>query len=330
MILVVGEALIDLIENRYQPGSYNAIVGGANANVAIALARRGTAHQFLGRLGNDRFGKIIREKLEANLVGLDHIVEASELSTLVVVAIDSQGIPSYSFYVNGTADWGWTPDELPSDIELENMHATAIQFGCLGMAMEPGNLVIEGWARDHYKQNSVSISHDINMRPALGFKREKERLRVERINDISHLIKASDEDIQWLYDLDPTVDDFQDQIDHIVKTWIGDSCRHVFVTRGSDGVSIYRPNGTRIDVPSRKINVVDTVGAGDTFCANLLGQLSDVGALGSDPFDRLGNLSDETWREFAFTAGIAASITCERAGAEPPTLADLNSVIAQL
>ena len=330
MILVIGEALIDLIENRYQPGSYNAIVGGANANVAIALARRGTKHQFLGRLSSDRFGKIIREKLETNGVSLDHSIDAEELSTLVVVAIDSNGVPSYSFYVNGTADWGWTPAELPDNVELENMHATAIQFGCLGMAMEPGNLVIEGWARDHYKQNSVTISHDINIRPALGFEREKERLRVERINDISHLIKASDEDIQWLYDLDETTDDFQERIDSIVKSWIGDSGRHVFVTRGADGTSLYRPSGARIDVPSRKINVVDTVGAGDTFCANLMGQLSDVSALGSDPFDRLTNLSDETLRDFIYTAGIAASITCERAGAEPPTLADLNATLASL
>lgn len=330
MILVIGEALIDLIENRYQPGSYNAIVGGANANVAIALARRGTAHQFLGRLSNDRFGKIIREKLEANGVGLDHVISAQELSTLVVVAIDSNGIPTYSFYVNGTADWGWTPAELPDDVALENMHATAIQFGCLGMAMEPGNLVIEGWARDHFKQNSVSISHDINMRPALGFDREKERLRVERINDISHLIKASDEDIAWLYNLDETTDDYQDQIDHVAKAWIGDSGRHVFVTRGSEGTTLYRPGGIRIDVASRKINVVDTVGAGDTFCANLMGQLSDVNALGSDAFDRLANLSDATWSEFIHTAGIAASITCERAGAEPPTLAELTQIMNSL
>ena len=71
MILVIGEALIDLIENRYQAGSFNAIVGGANANVSIALARRGTPQQFLARLSGDGFGKLIREKLVANHVGLD-------------------------------------------------------------------------------------------------------------------------------------------------------------------------------------------------------------------------------------------------------------------
>ena len=201
MILVIGEALIDLIENRYQAGAFNAVVGGANANVALALARRGTKHQFLGRISNDRFGKIIRDRLESNGVHLEHSIDATELTTLAVVSIDSHGVPNYSFYVNGTADWGWTPAELPTDVDLENMHATAIQFGCLTMAMEPGNAVIEAWARAHFEQNSVTVSHDINIRPALGFDPETERIRVERINEISHIIKASDEDITWLYQL---------------------------------------------------------------------------------------------------------------------------------
>ena len=325
MILVIGEALIDLIENRYQASGFNAVVGGANANVALALARRGTKHQFLGRISNDRFGKIIRERLETNGVHLEHSVVAEELTTLAVVSIDSNGVPSYSFYVNGTADWGWTDAELPTDVELENMHATAIQFGCLTMAMQPSSAVIEKWARDHFDQKSVTISHDINMRPALGFDAAEERVRVERLNQISHIIKASDEDIEWLYGLSEGAD-----LDGIVADWIGDTERIVLVTRGADGTSIYRKRTARVDVPSRKINVVDTVGAGDTFCANLLGQLSDADSLGSDPFDRLENLSDADLQEFVRVAAVAASITCERAGCEPPTSADLAETLRSL
>ena len=324
MILVIGEALIDLIENRYQAGSFNAVVGGANANVALALARRGAKHQFLGRISSDRFGKIIRERLESNGVKLEHCIDANELTTLAVVSIDSKGVPSYAFYVNGTADWGWTPAELPTDIELENMHATAIQFGCLTMAMQPSGSVIEKWARDHFDQGSVTISHDINMRPALGFEASQERVRIERLNQISHIIKASDEDIEWLYGLEAGAN-----LDDIVFNWIGETERIVLVTRGADGTSIYRKRSARVDVPSRKINVVDTVGAGDTFCANLLGQLSDVDALGANPFDRLENLTDADLQEFVRISAAAASITCERAGCEPPTLQDLNQIIEQ-
>ena len=323
MILVIGEALIDLIENRYQAGSFNAVVGGANANVALALARRGTKHQFLGRISNDRFGKIIRERLESNGVHLEHSIAAEELTTLAVVSLDSKGVPSYAFYVNGTADWGWTPAELPTDVDLENMHATAIQFGCLTMAMQPSSSVIEKWAREHFDQGSVTISHDINMRPALGFDPAEERMRVERLNQISHIIKASDEDIEWLYGLAKGAD-----LDDIVHSWIGDTERVVLVTRGADGTSIYRKRSARADVPSRAINVVDTVGAGDTFCANLLGQLSDADVLGTNPFDRLENLTDADLREFVRISAVAASITCERAGCEPPTLSDLNQTLA--
>jgi fructokinase len=240
-----------------------------------------------------------------------------------VVSIDSNGVPSYAFYVNGTADWGWTRAELPTDIELENMHATTIQFGCLTMAMQPSSSVIEKWAAEHFDQNSVTISHDINMRPALGFDAAEERVRVERLNQISHIIKASDEDIQWLYGLDAGAD-----LDAIVASWIGDTERIVLVTRGADGTSIYRNRTARVDVPSRKINVVDTVGAGDTFCANLLGQLSDADVLGSNPFDRLENLSDADLAEYVRVAAVAASITCERAGCEPPTLSELNQTLA--
>ncbi len=325
MILVIGEALIDLIENRYQPGSFNAVVGGANANVALALARRGTRHQFLGRISRDSFGQSIRERLASNGVHLDYSIEADELTTLAVVKMNSAGVPSYTFYVKDTADWGWTPEELPTNSDFENLHATAIQFGCLTMAMQPSSRVIEAWAREHFEQNSVTISHDINMRPALGFNQETERVRVERLNTISHVIKASDEDINWLYDLPEG-----SSVDGIVADWIADTDRLVLVTRGADGTSIYRRGGVRIDVPTRSINVVDTVGAGDTFCANLLGQLSDVDALGTDPFDRLANLSDEELRDMVRVAAVAASITCERAGCEPPTLADLNSVLADI
>jgi fructokinase len=277
----------------------------------------------LGRISNDRFGKIIRERLESNGVHLEHSIAAEELTTLAVVSLDSKGVPSYAFYVNGTADWGWTPTELPTDVDLENMHATAIQFGCLTMAMQPSSSVIEKWAREHFDQGSVTISHDINMRPALGFDAAEERVRVERLNQISHIIKASDEDIEWLYGLAKGAD-----LDDIVHSWIGDTERIVLVTRGADGTSIYRKRSARADVPSRAINVIDTVGAGDTFCANLLGQLSDADVLGSNPFDRLENLTDADLREFVRISAVAASITCERAGCEPPTLSDLNQTLA--
>jgi fructokinase len=313
MIVVIGEALIDLIENRYQPGAFSAIVGGANLNVATALARRGAKHTFYARMSSDRFGQIIRKRLDDNKVSYEHSIVTNENSTLAIVSLNEAGVPTYSFYVNGTADWGWTPSELPSNDELKAMGVNCIQFGCLTMAMEPGNLVIEEWARN---TSGITISHDINIRAALGFDPEKERIRVERTNEFSHIIKASDEDIEWLYQ-------GKRGVDEVASEWAQGAL--VLITRGADGVSIFR-GSERMDVPSRKINVVDTVGAGDTFCANLLGQLQDSGYLGGD----LNAIASEELKNFVYISGIAASITCERAGCEPPTQDDLREVLATL
>jgi fructokinase len=313
MILVIGEALIDLIENRYQPGAFTAIVGGANLNVATALARRGANHTFYARMSKDRFGNLIREKLIANNVNFKNSIITEENSTLAIVSLNEQGVPTYSFYVNGTSDWGWTKEELPTQEQLNEEQINCIQFGCLTMAMEPGNLVIEDWARE---LKEITISHDINIRSALGFDPTKEKERVERTNKFSHIIKASDEDIEWLYQ-------GQREVDEVAQEWARDN-KIILITRGADGVSIFR-NDERMDVPSRKINVVDTVGAGDTFCANLLGQLQDNNYLGKD----LTQIPSEELKNFVYISGIAASITCERAGCEPPTQEDLKAVLQE-
>ena len=318
MILVIGEALIDLIESRETKGQFQAVVGGANCNVALALARRGNSHQFLARISTDRFGDLIKERLSSNNVKTDHIITTDEPTTLAVISVNAQGSPTYNFYTNGTADWGWTKEELPTQQQLKDLNVKAIQFGCLTMAMEPGNLVIEAWAKE--LQNDLTISHDINIRAALGFDRTKERERVERVNSFSHIIKASDEDIEWLYDLKPESD-----LTEIINSWINNTDKIVLLTRGSQGTRIYRHNET-IDVPARKIQVVDTVGAGDTFVANLLGQLEDNNYLGENALDKLKNLNNQNLAEYVRIAGVAASIACERAGCEPPTLEEVANL----
>jgi fructokinase len=309
MIIVIGEALIDLIQDRDNIDEYKAVVGGANANVAIALARLETPHTFLARISTDSFGKQIREKLQKNNVNLDKAITTNEPTTLAVVSINDHGSPTYSFYVNGTADWGWTPEELP------NLEAKAIQFGCLTMAMEPGNLHIEEWAKA--QAESKTISHDINMRPALGFDQAKEKERVERVNSFSHIIKASDEDLEWL---DPTRTP-----EETATEWSKNKL--VLITKGSEGVDVYKNQEKLFNVPSRKIKVVDTVGAGDTFTANLLAQLLENNHLGENPTHKLMNIKDEHLHTFVHIAGIAASINCERAGAEPPMSDELDLVI---
>jgi fructokinase len=323
MILVIGEALIDLIESKAESGSYQAVVGGANANVAIALARAGTPQQLLARISSDSFGQKIRARLESNGVGLDYAIDASEATSLAIASIGPSGGAKYSFYVEGTADWNFTREELPTAAKLSEIGAKALQFGCLTMALGPGNIVIESWAKEFYQARSLTLSHDINVRPALGFDAAVERERVERINSISHIVKASDDDINWLYGLEPGT-----SVDEIAWNWIGQSEQIVFVTRGPDGVSIYRKNEVRIDVPSRAVMVQDTVGSGDTFCAHMLSGLLAIDALGAAPEQKLAAVSNDQLVVITRMAAIAASITCERVGAEPPTSEELAKVVA--
>jgi fructokinase len=325
MIVVIGEALIDLIEDKSTAGRYQAVVGGANANVAIALARAGAKQQLLARISSDAFGQKIRQRLVDNKVGLDYAIAAKEPTSVAIASIGSSGGASYSFYVEKTADWGWTQQELPTQQTMANLGATALQFGCLTMAMPPGNAVVEAWAKDFFEKDLLTLSHDVNVRPALGFDRAAERTRVERVNSFSHLIKASDDDINWLYGLEPGAN-----VDQIAWDWIGDTSKIVFVTRGGDGASIYRKNKTKLDVQSRKVKVQDSVGAGDTFCANTLAQLQQIGALGSGAFDRLAGLTDKQLIEIAKVSSVAASMACEKTGAEPPTDYELAQLLVLL
>jgi fructokinase len=325
MIVVIGEALIDLIENKDRPGHYQAVVGGANANVAIALARAEVKQQLLARISSDAFGQKIRTRLQENKVLLDYAIDAKEPSSVAIASIGESGGASYAFYVENTADWGWSAKELPTVETMKGLGANALQFGCLTMAMPPGNQVIEAWAKEFFDNDLLTISHDVNVRPALGFDAGQECERVERLNSISHIIKASDDDINWLYSLPQG-----SSVDQIAWDWIGDSDRIVFVTRGGEGVSVYRKAGNRFDVPSRKVVVQDTVGAGDTFCANALAGLERLQALGTKAFERLAKVSNDQLLEIARVSGIAASMACEKTGAEPPTRKELEELMASL
>lgn len=312
MILVIGEALIDLI-GKAGSSQYTSVVGGANANVALALARRGEPQAFLGRISQDGFGQQIRERLSSNGVNLDHSITASEQSTLAVATISESGSASYSFYLKGTADWAWQPAEFPSQEVIGGLGAKCIQYGCLTMAVEPGNLVVENWLSG---LNGLTRSHDLNIRPSIGFSPERELERVARINAFSDIIKASDADIEWLYGLDEG-----SNIDAIAHNW-SEGGKLVVITRGGSGASLYRA-GKRLDVAAPKIQLVDTVGAGDTFMANFLGELNTLGVLGSN----LGSVSDQDLIAAANFAAVAAAIVCESQGCEPPTKAE---VIARL
>ena len=309
-----------MIQNQSEPEKFTAVAGGANANVAFALARREQPHQFLGRISNDLFGKQIRKHLADNKVSLDLSISAEEQSTLAFASIDEQGVADYSFYVDNTADWMWRAEELPTTDSMAEMDARAIQFGCLTTAMAPGNKLIETWLAEIFDSEQLTLSHDLNMRPALGHDADSERERVEKLNRISTIIKASDADIEWLY---PDRD-----FEEVAKEWMGGLSKLVVITKGAEGATLFRGQD-RVDVPGLKIDLEDTVGAGDTFMANLLVELQSLEGLGEQPLKRIERLDIEDIEKAVKIAVVASAIACEREGCQPPTLREIEQKLEQ-
>jgi fructokinase len=180
---------------------------------------------------------------------------------------------------------------------------------------------LEQWLAELYEVGDSTLSHDLNIRSALGFERQSELDRVLRINSHSHIIKASDADIEWLYDLPLGA-----ELDSIATDW-SQGGKLVVITRGGEGATLYL-NGAKLHAAAPKIDLVDTVGAGDTFMANLLAELDLLEGLGADPIARLARLSLSDLQRAAEIAAVAAGIVCERKGCEPPTLAETTARVA--
>ncbi len=308
MILVLGEVLVDLVADPADPRRLTAHPGGGPANTAVALARLGTPVGFAGRLATGGFGPMLREHLRDNGVDLRAAVPAAEPATLALVQVDGAGGARYEFYTEGTADWQWSAAEL-SDQPAAGV--TAIHTGSLAIAQAPGSAVIA--ALLGRAAGAVTVSLDPNVRPALIGDRDVYRSDLERWVGRSDLVRVSAEDLAWVYPRRGWAE--------VAAEWLRLGPWLVVVTRGGDGVYALTADVTveRAAVP---VTVVDTVGAGDSFTAGLLDRLHRGGRLG--PGRLAGLTAAELSAALDFAARVAA-VTCGRAGADPPTRAELES-----
>jgi fructokinase len=320
-VLVVGELLADVVTDGVlgktgtgasdgaQMG-LSARPGGSPANVAVGLARLGVTTEFAGRLSAQGIGPWLREHLVANGVGTRWCVPARELPTLAFVGLDPAGVPAYGFYGPGTADWQWTVDELP---DLVGSGVTAVHTGSLACALPPGAAGIAAWLQQIRAGGDVLVSYDPNVRPTLIEDLVEFRAEVEGWVARSHLVKVSEEDLAVLFPGRAPLE--------VGAAWPHRGPELVVVTHGPRGASALRAGGLLLARPGRVVEVVDTVGAGDSFTAGLLAWLEDAGAL--HPGGPAG--LSEAELAFALDRAIAASaVTCTRAGADPPTAAELG------
>jgi fructokinase len=296
VIVVCGEALIDVIHNG--DGTQRAVPGGGPFNTARALARLGVPTAFLGRLSNDAFGRELAELLVSDGASLELSSVGSEPTTIAVAEVDSAGLAEYEFLVEGTAAPNLTLDMVP---ERLGPAINAIHLGTLGLVLEPMASTLAQLVRRERDGRVVMI--DPNIRLGLASDGEyRDRLR-EMISQ-STIIKASDADLAWLY---PQMS-HKDAADRIVD----EGARLVVVTLGAQG-AFAAHRGFHLAVDAVKVEVVDTIGAGDAFGAALLAWLHDHNAIRPDL-----HLEQEEVKAALDFACLAAAITCSRAGADPP------------
>jgi fructokinase len=306
MIVVCGEALIDLVDQG--GGMFRAHPGGSPANVAVGLARLSIPAALLARVAEDGFGRLLRRYLVDNGVDPRFLVGAAEPSTLAVVSLDEAGVASYRFYVNGTADWQWTPDQLPPALPAD---VVAVHAGSLALCIEPSASVLTELLRSERDRGQVTISFDPNLRSAFETDPDAARRRVERQVALADVVKVSSEDLAWLLPDEPP--------EQVARRWTELGPAIVLVTLGADGALAVGPDGTEVHRASPPVELADTVGAGDAFTAGLLAALDRRGLLGGTNRPALTAVGAATLAEIIDEAAVVAAITCSRPGADPPT-----------
>ncbi|MCP2169207.1 carbohydrate kinase family protein [Goodfellowiella coeruleoviolacea] len=326
MIVVAGEALVDMVPERTPNAATAAAPGGGNPalaplhprlgggpfNVAIALGRLAVPVGFLSRVSTDPFGAALVERLEQSSVDTGLVQRGAEPTTLAVVGLTEDGSARYSFYVQGTADRLVTdPGPLPERV-------SAVSFGTLSLVLEPGASEYERIMRREHERGTLTAL-DPNIRTSLIPDADAYRRRFASWLPHVGLLKVSVEDASWLAEADLSD---PDTARAVLTKWQQAGPSAVVLTRGGDGLSVLTGAGELVEVPAVPVTVVDTIGAGDTVQGALLAWLHRHGVLaGGAP--AVAALDAGEWRSALAFAGAAAAITCSRAGAEPPYAGEL-------
>ncbi|TQL44923.1 fructokinase [Homoserinimonas aerilata] len=292
-ILVIGESIMDVVRGQ---GDERRHPGGSPMNVAYGLARLGVTTRLLTRLGRDSDGRDILDHLEgAGVEVLPASLHEGATST-AEVSVGEDGSASYRFDI----DW-----RLPA---IDDLPVPAfIHVGSISTFLSPGADSLEAFLRA--AAGRCVISYDPNIRPALIPDRPAALERFTRYARMCDVVKLSDEDAQWLY---PGEGEFS-----VLDSILSLGPRLVAMTRGAGGVVLATAEG-RVEAPARAVELVDSIGAGDSFMAALLAELVTRGAADVD-LAQMGGI--------AHIATTAAALTCGRAGANPPDRAELDEAL---
>ena len=294
-VWVAGEVLIDLIP---KDGGRVAIVGGGPANTAKALARLGFDSYFIDGISTDAYGEQARAELLADGVKLDYSLTSNNPTCVATVTLDASGGATYEFLIDGTATFEFNESWLPNP----SNPPAVLHVGTLATIVDPGATNLFNWA----EKVAAPLVFDPNIRTSVVNDRDRYIAIMQKWAAISSVIKMSEDDLAWLY---PDMD-----FRAAAKNFINEKTQLVVLTRGASGIDGYTQDG-EVSVPGVRVDVVDTVGAGDTVGAILVEAIVKYG---------LDNLVGTTLENTLHRAAQAAAITCSRAGANPPTFQELE------
>lgn len=307
MIVCCGEALIDMLPRETTLGEkgFAPYAGGAIFNTAIALGRLGMPTGFFTGLSDDMMGDILRETLKQSGVDDRYAAVSARPTTIAFVKLVN-GQATYAFYDEGTAGRMLSVDDLPVFSDDVN----ALHFGAISLIPEPCGHAYEALLLREAGKRVISL--DPNIRPGFIRNPEAHAARIRRMAAHADILKFSDEDLAWF--------GVAGSEEALARGWLSHGAKLVLITRGAEGATAYSAHHT-VSVPVVKVDVVDTVGAGDTFDAGVLAALDRKGLLTKSA---VANLS-ATDLEDALTWGVkAAAVTVSRAGANPPMASEIG------
>lgn len=298
MVLVAGESLVDVVDAA--DGSRTEHPGGSPANVAVALARLGTPVRLLTAYAPDRLGAMVADYLDEpglELAADPHVVARTSSA---VATLDADGAASYEFDISG---------ELPAPALTEPV--AHLHLGSIGAVLPPGADLLASLVDD---LGAATLSYDVNVRPSAVPLDPAVRDRVATLVAAADVVKVSDEDLgHWA-----PGESVEAATTGLVRLGAG----AVVVTLGGRGAQCWSAAGLVAEVPGIEVDVHDTIGAGDVFCATLLDTLRRRGLLGDR--SALHALDAEGWRGVLGRANRAAALTVARAGASAPRPAEVG------
>jgi fructokinase len=307
VIVVCGEALVDLIS---RDGVLEAVPGGGPFNTAVALGRLGVPVGFFASLSTDHYGRLLERTLDESGVDLRYALHRDAPTPLAVAHVGEDGDPEYTFYLAGTAYAELSPSSIP---RLDG-HVVALHLGTLALATDPPRSAYEALIEREAAHRVIVL--DPNIRPSICGDPDVYRARFERWLGLTHVVKLSAGDAAWLYrGLPPAA-----VCSHLVER----GARLVVLTLGRDG-AIARTATSATSTRPPRVDVVDTVGAGDAFGAGLLRRLWQTDRLDRDG---VGRLDDAELADVVSFAAAVAALQTTRAGSSPPTLAEVEALIA--